>query len=160
MSDRVSSASSERSAVGELLRATRLRYGWDLEDVEVALRIRLSHLEAIESGRLQDLPGATYAVGFVRAYADHLGLDREEVVARFREEISDLPNRTQLNFPKPIPESRVPSAIVLLVAAALAVGAYGGWYYVTIGKQLNVESVAEVPQQLAQESPADTSGQT
>ena len=152
LSGRVLSASAEPSAVGALLRTTRLRYGWDLEDVETALRIRLSLLEAIEGGRFEDLPGPAYAVGFVRAYADHLGLDRDEVVARFREEISDLPNRTQLNFPKPIPESRIPSAVVLLVAAAIAGAAYGGWYYATIGKRTLIEPVAEVPSQMAQES--------
>jgi cytoskeleton protein RodZ len=157
LSGRVLSAPAESSAVGALLRATRLRYGWDLEDVEIALRIRLSHLEAIETGRFEDLPGPAYAVGFVRAYADHLGLDREEVVARFREEISDLPNRTQLNFPKPIPESRIPSAVVLLVAAAIAGAAYGGWYFVTVGKRIAIEPVAEVPSHLAQETASDSS---
>jgi cytoskeleton protein RodZ len=157
LSGRVLSASADPSAVGALLRTTRLRYGWDLEDVETALRIRLSHLEAIEGGRFEDLPGPAYAVGFVRAYADHLGLDREEVVARFRQEISDLPNRTQLNFPKPIPESRIPSAVVLLVAAAIAGAAYGGWYYATIGKRTPIEPVAEVPSQMAQETESASS---
>lgn len=136
------------SAVGAMLRATRQRYGWDLEDVESALRIRLAHLQAIEEGRFEDLPGPAYAVGFVRAYADHLGLEREEVVNQFRDEISDLPRRTQLNFPKPIPESRIPSGAIILIAIAVMLGAYGGWYYLTMKNRGGVELVSEVPHQI------------
>src|SRR5262249_61207999 len=62
--------------VGELLRLTRERLGHELETVANQLRIRLSYLEAIEEARFRDLPGTTYAVGFVRSYADYLGLDR------------------------------------------------------------------------------------
>jgi cytoskeleton protein RodZ len=137
------------SAVGAMLRATRQRYGWDLEEVERSLRIRHVHLQAIEDGRFEDLPGPAYAIGFVRAYADHLGLEREEVVAQFREEISDLPRRTQLNFPTPIPESRVPSGAILLISLAIALAAYGGWYYLTMGHRGGLEAVVEVPRQLA-----------
>jgi len=137
------------SAVGAMLRATRQRYGWDLEDIESALRIRLAHLQAIEDGRFEDLPGPAYAVGFVRAYADYLGLEREEVVSQFRDEISDLPRRTQLNFPTPIPESRIPSGAIILIALALAGAAYGGWYYLTLKDRGGVELVSEVPRQIA-----------
>ncbi|HLF58617.1 MAG TPA: RodZ domain-containing protein [Alphaproteobacteria bacterium] len=138
------------SAVGAMLRATRQRYGWDLEDIEDALRIRLVHLQAIEDGRFEDLPGPAYAVGFVRAYAEHLGLDRELVVTQFRDEISDLPHRSQLNFPTPIPESRIPSGAIVLISLALAAAAYGGWYYLTMKDRGGVELVAEVPRQLAE----------
>ena len=138
------------SAVGAMLRATRQRFGWDLEDIERSLRIRLVHLQAIEEGRFEDLPGPAYAVGFVRAYADHLGLDREEVVNQFREEISDLPKRIRLNFPTPIPESRVPSGAIILVAIGIAITAYGGWYFLSMRHRGSVETVAEVPKQLAE----------
>ena len=144
-----SGASATPSAVGAMLRATRQRYGWDLEDVEHALRIRIVHLQAIEDGRFEDLPGPAYAVGFVRAYADHLGLEREEVVSHFRDEISDLPRRTRLNFPTPIPESRVPSGAILLISLAVAAVAYGGWYYLTMKNRSGLELVTEVPQKLA-----------
>ena len=50
-----------------------------------ALRIRRVYLEALEEGRLRDLPAPAYAVGFVRTYARALGLDADEMVRRFRE---------------------------------------------------------------------------
>ena len=54
--------------VGGLLRASRLRVGEDLPDIARMLCIRCPYLEAIEDGRYEDLPGSTYAAGFVRSY--------------------------------------------------------------------------------------------
>ena len=45
------------------------------------------------------------AVGFIRAYADHLGLDSEEVVRRFKDEFSvEGKSKTQLSFLCPLPK--------------------------------------------------------
>ena len=85
--------------VGELMRLTRERLGHELQSVANQLRIRLSYLEAIEEGRFRDLPGTTYAVGFVRSYADYLGLDGADIVRRFREEAARIHGQTKLVLP-------------------------------------------------------------
>ena len=72
--------------VGGLLRASRMRRNEELGDVAKILRIRLVYMEAIEEGRFDDLPGATYAVGFIRSYSQHLGLDGDEIIKRFKAE--------------------------------------------------------------------------
>ena len=84
------SGDSERSldTVGQDLRAARLRRGDDLATVSRALKIRKDHLEAVEEDRLENLPGRTYAIGFVRTYAGYLGLDATEMVERYKQEIS------------------------------------------------------------------------
>src|SRR5580658_8854280 len=74
--------------VGQDLRAARLRRGDDLATVSKSLKIRKDHLEAIEEDRLEQLPGRTYAVGFVRSYADYLGLDTQQCLERFKAEIA------------------------------------------------------------------------
>src|SRR3954462_6289174 len=74
--------------VGSDLRAARLRRGDEIAQVSRALKIRKDHLEALEEDRLEDLPGKTYAIGFVRSYARHLGLDTDQYVERFKQEIS------------------------------------------------------------------------
>ena len=74
--------------VGQDLRAARLRRGDDLATVSRGLKIRKDHLEAVEEDRLENLPGKTYAIGFVRTYAGYLGLDAVEVVERYKQEIS------------------------------------------------------------------------
>ena len=68
-SETADSEERARKGVGSLLRATRLRIGEDVQEVSAALRIRRAYLEAIEDGRFNDLPGVTYAIGFVRTYA-------------------------------------------------------------------------------------------
>ena len=48
---------------GAALRAARERVGWSLEDLAPALRIRLQYLEALEAGRIGELPGNAYVQG-------------------------------------------------------------------------------------------------
>src|SRR3974390_659061 len=79
---------SPLETVGQDLRAARLRRGDDLATVSKALKIRRDHLEALEEDRLEALPGRAYAVGFVRSYADYLGLDPLQSVERFKAEIA------------------------------------------------------------------------
>jgi len=68
------------------LHQARLRAGYELTDVAKALRIQLRHLQALEDGRFDDLPGETYAVGFLKSYGGFLGLEIEELVARYKAE--------------------------------------------------------------------------
>ena len=95
-------------SVAVLLQRARLGLELDVDQVAADLKIRKVYLVAIEDGRFDDLPGPTYAVGFVRAYADYLALDSEEIVQRFKEEVEGLDERLQLVFLTPSPESRVP----------------------------------------------------
>src|SRR5262250_2405819 len=80
--------------VGQDLRTARLRRGDDLASVSRVLKIRKDHLEALEEDRLEALPGRTYAVGFVRSYADYLGLDSVQCVERFKAEIAGRSDQT------------------------------------------------------------------
>ncbi|WES29616.1 helix-turn-helix domain-containing protein [Varunaivibrio sulfuroxidans] len=140
------------SAVGALLQASRRRAGEDLDDVANLLRISRRYLQAIEAGDMKALPGAAYALGFVRAYADHLGLDSAEVVRRFKLEVSATQTPSELVFPSPIPESGIPGGAILFFGALIAVLAYGGWYYTT-NKQKDVNAMVEpVPSRLANDA--------
>ena len=114
-------------AVGRVLREAREGFGQDIATVSQQLRIRSVYLTAIEEGRYQDLPGSTYAVGFVRSYAEYLGLEPNEIVRRFRDEAAEVNGRTKLKFPMPAVEARVPSGALVLMALMVAVLAYGGW---------------------------------
>ena len=117
--------------VGQLLARTRVRFGQDLKQVAGALRIRLTYLESIEADRHGDLPGLPYAVGFVRSYAEYLGLPGAATVQRFKEEMSGLARRPQLVFPAPAKEGKVPTGAIILVSLILVVGAYLGWTFAT-----------------------------
>lgn len=117
--------------VGDILRNARLAQDKDLPQVGKALKIRQIYLSAIEDSRLQDLPGAAYAVGFVRAYADYLGLDSDHIVAQFKSESNALDSRAKLVFPEPPQASRIPGGALIFVALLLAVLVYAGWWYAT-----------------------------
>src|SRR5262249_6432013 len=82
--------------VGAALRDARLRRGYSVADVSAHLRIRTPVLEAMEAGRFEKLPNGAYALGFVRSYADFLGLDRDEVVRRVKEEAAAVNARPEL----------------------------------------------------------------
>ena len=105
MSAKAADASPATSEVGTLLCATRMRLGRDLQHIAKILHIRYNYLVAMEDGRYEDLPGQAYAIGFVRAYADHLGLDGDEIVRRYKEETSGLKNRPVFEFPLTPPDS-------------------------------------------------------
>jgi len=137
------------SRVGAELRAARLRLGWTLPEVAAHLRIRLPYLEAIEEGRIADLPGNAYAVGFLRSYASLLGLDAAEVARRFRAEAHEVNRKPELAFPAPVPERGVPAGAVVLLGALIAAGAYAGWYKFSGDTRSPTVVVPAVPERLA-----------
>lgn len=140
----------EREAsLGTDLRIARERHGYELGDVARDLRIRQAYLQALEDGRFKDLPGAAYATGFLRTYAEHLGLEPEQVLRRFKDESSGAIQRSEFYMPKPVPEGRIPGGAILLLAMVLAGGVYGGWYYLTSTGRDIADLVPPVPERLA-----------
>ncbi|MGH6948339.1 MAG: helix-turn-helix domain-containing protein [Kiloniellales bacterium] len=132
--------------VGTTLRRAREAFGQDLKSVSAGLRIRHVYLEAIEAGQFEKLPGPTYAIGFVRAYADFLGLDTDEILRRFKDEVHGLERKTNLVFPSAVPEKKIPGGAIILISVLLAGVVYGGWMYLSNqGKDVGdlIPSVAE-----------------
>ena len=81
---------AKKQTVGEILRAARERQNLSLEALGTQLRVRSEYLQAIEAGRPQALPGQVYALGFVRSYAKHFGLDGEKLAEQFRRHYDKL----------------------------------------------------------------------
>ncbi|MDY0882485.1 RodZ domain-containing protein [Dongia soli] len=117
--------------VGSLLRQRREELGQDIEAVSRQLRIRAIYIRAIEEGRLQDLPGTAYAVGFVRTYADFLGFDGNSVVADYRDELGQRTRTEPVSWRMEERESHFPGGKLLIVCLILAGIGYGGWYYLS-----------------------------
>ncbi|EPR30442.1 transcriptional regulator, XRE family [Alkalidesulfovibrio alkalitolerans DSM 16529] len=67
--------------LGALLRERRETAGLSLADVVERTKISRRVLESIEHGRLEDLPHPVYTKGFIRNYANVLGLDLNEINA-------------------------------------------------------------------------------
>ena len=69
--------------IGSSLREARMRQKFELGDVERATWIRARYLMALEEERFDIIPGTAYAKGFLRTYADHLGLDAQRFVDEY-----------------------------------------------------------------------------
>lgn len=119
--------SESRQTIGSILRQARVRHGHDIETMAQLLRIRQPFLEAIEQGRYDLLPGPTYATGFIRAYAEQLGLDGTQFVQRYREETLANPQAVELQFPSPVAESSKPTGRMIAIGLIGLVLAYGAW---------------------------------
>jgi cytoskeleton protein RodZ len=131
--------------IGELLEERREDLGLDLDEVGAMLKIKPAYLAALEQGRLQDLPGPAYAIGFVRAYAEFLGLDSEEVMTRFKAEAAGVTAPPDLSLPVPLGERSLPGGAMVLVALILALCGYGVWYYLSTEERSRPARVAAVP---------------
>jgi cytoskeleton protein RodZ len=69
--------------IGNSLREARLRQGLDLAEIEQATKIRSRYLRALEEEQFELLPAQTYVKGFLKSYADQLGLDGDLYVEEF-----------------------------------------------------------------------------
>ena len=69
--------------IGNSLREARLRQGLDVAQVESGTKIRGKYIQALEAERFDLLPAETYVKGFLRTYAEYLGLDGQLYVDEF-----------------------------------------------------------------------------
>ena len=82
MSEGETAAASEK--IGSALRAAREAANASLDDISALLKIRSDHLQALENDDFGRLPGSVYAIGFIRTYATHLGLNAGELIERYK----------------------------------------------------------------------------
>jgi hypothetical protein len=73
--------------IGATLVAARERADLDLADVEERTKIRTRYLSALEEERWDDLPSRAYGKGFLRTYAQLLGLDAETLADEYRRQV-------------------------------------------------------------------------
>jgi Helix-turn-helix domain/RodZ C-terminal domain len=112
--------------IGSSLREARLRQELDFPELEERTKIRPKYLRALEDERFDILPAPTYVRGFLRSYAQALGLDGQPFVdeynSRFTVGEDDVPLRARSAPPPRMDrgprESRL--AAIALVAIAIA----------------------------------------
>lgn len=134
--------------IGPILEKRRLEKGLSLKEVEQATKIRTRYLEGLEREDPTVLPDPVYARGFLKTYANFLGLDGERLSRELRDRRAPRRER-QLNhetpgtsdFDQPLinpggvggaERRRISGATVLTVALAVLVLAavIGALYYV------------------------------
>jgi cytoskeleton protein RodZ len=73
---------ADRPGIGRLLEHARTRRGVSLDEAERATMIRKDYLQRLESDDHSAMPEPIYVRGFVKAYADYLGLDGDRFAAQ------------------------------------------------------------------------------
>ncbi|HKI93349.1 MAG TPA: helix-turn-helix domain-containing protein [Gaiellaceae bacterium] len=112
--------------IGNSLREVRVRQGLDFTEVELATKVRAKYIRALEEEDFEILPGETYIKGFLRAYADFLGLDGQlyvdEYASRFVLDTFEepQPRRPQRRRQDRGVERRIVVAALLGIAAVTA----------------------------------------
>src|SRR3954468_1284782 len=84
--------------IGNSLREARVRQGLDYPQVELATKIRAKYIRALEEEEFEVLPVGTYIKGFLRSYAEYLGLDGQLYVDEYNsryvvDAYDDMPQR-------------------------------------------------------------------
>jgi cytoskeletal protein RodZ len=92
------------SHIGERLRAAREAKGLTLEQAEQATRIRAKFLEALEADDVSGMASPAQARGFIRNYAEFLGLEAEALLAGFAP--STKAAKPRFSAPTPEPDAR------------------------------------------------------
>ena len=117
--------------IGSSLRQARQHRGLEIADVERETHIRAKYLGALEDDRFDVLPGQAYVRGFLRTYADFLGLngglyvdEYNEKFAPSDEEPPPIQHRSQHRRELPLARP-VAGALVALVAGTVVVWQLG-----------------------------------
>jgi cytoskeletal protein RodZ len=113
--------------IGSSLREARERQGYDVTTVERATKIRGKYIRALEDERFELLPAQTYVKGFLRTYAEMLGLDGQIYVDEYNsryvtgdDETNFRPRRSSARRPQQRAR-RLESSVVLIALGAIAI---------------------------------------
>lgn len=87
MSDAPLATDAQTITVGDTLRNARVAQGLSVTEVSEKLHLTEQALESIENNQFERLPGVTFARGYVRSYANVLGLDANHLVKLFDESV-------------------------------------------------------------------------
>ena len=149
-------------SVAAVLRNTRILSGYgDIGEVAAVIKVRRNYLEAIEDRRFHDLPEIVYATGFVAAYAKFLGLNVDEMVAKFKAEAEDKDHPPAVTAPvrrasaaaegQRASESKLPTGKLLVGAMLAALVMFGAWQIA--GTEDRAEALAVPPLPAALKEP-------
>jgi hypothetical protein len=149
--------------LGSTLRQAREVRQLPLSEIEWATHIKAGYLAALEAEDYDRLPGTTYARGFIRIYANYLGIDPEPLVAEYnaaypgaQEVVSTKPPITVRRQRLAITPGLIVGLVLVVLAALFGVYVKGQFdrYQATRGANAQPSSHPLVPTDLPSVSPA------
>ncbi len=106
--------------VGEILREKREQKDLSIKEISMATNISPNYLTAIENNDFTQIPGETYIIGFIRNYANYLGVNSDELVKLYKEYMR-YEQEVPLEMLTPKEKNKVPGMIVKIVIILLLI---------------------------------------
>lgn len=141
----IENSSQPKLRIGEILKRERERCGYDLGQIADYLCIRRGLLVAIENSRYEEFPADAYVIGFLRSYANLIGIDGQKAIGYYREEMAGRHKKPDLVMPTPISGGRAPTAVILAAAAVASLLVYVMWYAFSTSDRATVTKPPSLP---------------
>lgn len=130
---------SKITKIGAMLKEMRQQKGLKISDVARKLCIRKCYLESIEESNYNDIPAFPYGNGFIRSYANFLGLNGDNIVELYKEETTSFKQK-DMNVFEPQPEATMPNIQHLVISLLAIALIYAGWMFYNQQHEQNEES--------------------
>ncbi len=130
-----------KETIGEYLKRERELRQITLEEMVQGTKIALQRLKELESDRLEDMPAEIFVRGFIKSYAEFIGLNPDEVILRYEEELKALQEKeaaetgSLYNCSDMNPHSNV-IGVIITVVVLFALAAAGYWFFLKSGISL------------------------
>lgn len=145
-------ADDKEGKVGLLLKEVRQKQGKSVAEISQELCIRKVYLSAIEDSDYDKIPEYPYGIGFIRSYADYLGLDGVNIVQMYKEEAeANLRKNNPYFVMEPQVEATVPGKKYLMISLIAVFAVYFAW---SMYNRMSNETVDEevIEETMARES--------
>ena len=111
--------------IASKLKNRRESLNLSLEQISNDTRISLHHLKSLENGSYADLPGGMYNRAILRSYCDELGLDKNDILQCYDEEINPRPEKPVISQSTPFASKiKLHTAVIWSLVVLLCVGLF------------------------------------
>ncbi len=128
--------------VGAMLKNMRQEKGLKVADIAKFLCVRKQYIEAIEESNYQEIPAFPYGIGFIRSYADYLGLNSGNIVELYKEE-TNVKKTEEINVNEPQTTAAMPNIVYILISLVAIALVYGGWMLLNRDDEIETANLTE-----------------
>ena len=136
-----------KESVGEFLKRERELRQITLREVAEGTKISIRRLKSIEADQFEDLPAEVFVRGFIRSYADYIGIDPADAILRLEENMPQEEHdiRNIKGFSSPQSDIKRPASVVLLLAAVVAglLILVAAWFFFFQNHQVSIPGLAD-----------------
>ena len=122
LKSQISKSNTSEILFGKALQEARNKSNQTLSQISSLLRIRHDYLKAIENGTPNDIPGTTYAIGFIKSYSNYLGIDPVGYINSLKTKVQNPELQNSNVFPSAAPEGKIPSVMVIFTTVLMTSG--------------------------------------